>query len=144
MKEQRIELQPTVDLPKPHFEQAIRSPEVQQPDRMSEIAGTVALEQGATGSMPAVSVADDQVNTSLGAVNPVNDTRADGTITSAAMAATMVADDIELIEKEWIIKAKVIVDRTRGDPYAQNQAINQVKADYLKNRYNKEIKLTES
>lgn len=54
------------------------------------------------------------------------------------------ADDVDLIEKEWVHKAKEIVARTKDDPRQQNQEMNRVKADYLKKRYDKDIKLDET
>jgi len=56
-------------------------------------------------------------------------------------AAPAIADDLDLIEKEWVDKAKAIVAQTRNDPYAQNKEINTFKADYMKKRYNKDIKI---
>lgn len=56
-------------------------------------------------------------------------------------AAPAVADDLDLIEKEWVNKAKAIVAQTRTDPYAQNSEMNKFKADYMKKRYNKDIKI---
>ena len=56
----------------------------------------------------------------------------------------LVADDADLIEKEWVIKAKQIVAATSEDPYTQNREISKFKADYLKKRYNKDIKVEES
>ncbi len=50
-----------------------------------------------------------------------------------------IADDIDLIEKEWVEKAKEIVDKTRSNPYLQNKAISEMKADYIKKRYNKDL-----
>lgn len=50
------------------------------------------------------------------------------------------AEDVDLIEKEWVEKAKQIVHRTQGDPYAQSQQLSQMKADYIKKRYNREVK----
>lgn len=55
-----------------------------------------------------------------------------------------VAQDNDLIEKEWVKKAKVVVDQTKEDPYVQNKQLNGVRVDYIKKRYNKEIKLAES
>jgi hypothetical protein len=54
------------------------------------------------------------------------------------------ADDTDLIEKEWVIKAKQIVEHTKTDPYEQSKQLNKIKAEYIKKRYNKEIKLPES
>lgn len=53
----------------------------------------------------------------------------------------MNADDVDLIEKEWVLRAKAIVAATIGDPHAQNIQINRMKADYIKKRYNKDIKV---
>jgi hypothetical protein len=58
-------------------------------------------------------------------------------------SAPGVADDSDLIEKAWVEKAKEIVGRTKDDPYLQNREINKFKADYIKKRYNKDIKVSE-
>lgn len=54
-----------------------------------------------------------------------------------------IADDTDLIEKEWVDKAKEIVAQTAHDPYLQNKEINKIRAEYLKKRYNKELKQSE-
>jgi hypothetical protein len=56
-------------------------------------------------------------------------------------ADSPLADDGDLIEKEWVNKAKRIVDNTREDPYKQSEELTVVKADYMQQRYNKAIKL---
>lgn len=56
-----------------------------------------------------------------------------------AGASPQIADDTDLIEKEWVEKAKEIVEKTRDNPYLQNKAINEIKTDYIKKRYNKDI-----
>ena len=53
------------------------------------------------------------------------------------------AEDIDLIEKAWVEKAKDIVKATHGDPYSQNKELNKVKADYIKKRYDKDVKVIE-
>lgn len=52
-----------------------------------------------------------------------------------------VLDDSDKIEKKWVNKARQIVGRTRGDPYRQNEELTVVKAEYMKQRYNKIIKV---
>lgn len=54
-----------------------------------------------------------------------------------------VGDDVDVIEKEWVNKAKSIVEGSSTDPHRQNKEVNALKADYLRKRYGKEIKLTE-
>lgn len=55
------------------------------------------------------------------------------------VATPAIADDLDLIEKEWVTKAKTIVAQTKDDPHKQNQQISAVKDDYIKKRYNKEL-----
>ena len=52
-----------------------------------------------------------------------------------------VARDGRRIEKEWVVKIKQIINATKNDPYMQSQGIKMSKADYIKKRYNKDIKL---
>lgn len=53
------------------------------------------------------------------------------------------ANDGDLIEKEWVKKAKQIIESTRNDPYQQSKLLTIYKADYMQKRYNKLIKLSE-
>lgn len=53
------------------------------------------------------------------------------------------SDDADLIEKEWVTKAKQIVERTRNDPYKQSEELTVFKADYMKKRYNRTIKVSQ-
>jgi hypothetical protein len=49
------------------------------------------------------------------------------------------AGDDDLIEKEWVDKAKKIISETRDDPYKREQEVNRLQADYLRKRYGKEL-----
>jgi len=53
--------------------------------------------------------------------------------------APQIADDGDLIEKTWVLKAKQIVGRTQSDPHAQTKELHSLKEDYMKKRYNKTI-----
>ena len=81
-----------------------------------------------------------------GQVNPliaktaVDDAATPNPVNSAAPA---IADDGDLIEQEWVIKAKLLVMRTSQDPYEQNKQLAAFRADYLQKRYNKTIKLNQ-
>lgn len=54
-----------------------------------------------------------------------------------------IADDGDLIEKEWVMHVKQIVDHTRQDPYRQTKELHKLKAEYMKKRYNKIIEPVE-
>lgn len=64
-------------------------------------------------------------------------------VVGGAIGQQLIADDTDLIEKEWVIKAKAIVAHTKDDPYRQNEEMTKMKADYLKTRYNKDLKGSE-
>lgn len=55
----------------------------------------------------------------------------------------VVAEDKDDIEKEWVNKAKKIVEQTKVDPYLQERAVSRLQADYMKKRFNKDVKLPE-
>lgn len=61
--------------------------------------------------------------------------------TPAGAGNPTIADDVDLIEKEWVDKAKQIVEMTRSEPYEQKQEVSRLKADYLQKRYNKTVKV---
>jgi len=54
----------------------------------------------------------------------------------------LTANDEDLIEQEWVQKAKKIVASTRDDPYMQEREVSKLQADYMQKRYGKEVKLT--
>jgi hypothetical protein len=54
-----------------------------------------------------------------------------------------IEDDGDLIEKAWVEKAKQIVERTRNDPHKQSEELTVFKADYMKKRYGKTIKISQ-
>ena len=59
------------------------------------------------------------------------------------ISTPVMADDNDLIEKEWVTKAKEIVENTKSDPYRQSKDMTVFRADYMQKRYNKTIKLPE-
>jgi len=87
--------------------------------------GAATNDVGLTTVIPVPVVADDNVV-------------ADTTI----IDAPSVANDDDLIEKEWVDKAKKIVSSTREDPYQQEEAVSKLQIDYLKKRYGRELGVT--
>lgn len=53
---------------------------------------------------------------------------------------SLAADDVDVIEKEWINRAKRIISATKEDPYRQEQEINKLQQLYLQKRYGKTLK----
>jgi len=55
----------------------------------------------------------------------------------------IIADDVDVIEKEWVERAKKIIDLTSDDPYVEAKEISKLKATYLKKRFNKDLPLVD-
>lgn len=53
------------------------------------------------------------------------------------------AADDDLIEKEWVNKAKHIIAQTVDDPRAREEAVGQLQREYLRKRYGKELGASE-
>jgi hypothetical protein len=66
-----------------------------------------------------------------------------GPSVSVSVPTPDIADDGDIIEKEWVMKAKEIVARTRQDPHLQTKELHKFKAEYMKKRYNKTIQPVE-
>ena len=80
-----------------------------------------------------VSVQDD-----ASLVSPLSVT--DGTDASSTIqAVSLPADDADLIEKEWVVKAKDIVRRTKDDPKLQSKELGDLKVTYVNSRFNKTL-----
>jgi hypothetical protein len=63
----------------------------------------------------------------------------DTTQSVASSTTPLVAADDDLIEKEWVDKAKEIIEQTRDDPYVRTQRVNELQRDYLQKRYGKVV-----
>lgn len=55
----------------------------------------------------------------------------------------VVAGDEDVIEKEWVDKAKKIILETKDDPFGRTTRVNELQRDYLKKRYNKDLGASE-
>lgn len=76
---------------------------------------------------------------------PLNKQPANNTPTPQADAGAtgLIADDVDVIEKEWVKKAEQIIHQTKDDPHAQEEEVSKLQKSYLKSRYNKELKQEE-
>lgn len=71
------------------------------------------------------------------ASTPADDS-ADDTSQPATDSPTTANDD-DLIEKEWVEKAKKIITATKDDPYRREQEVSRLQADYLLKRYGRSV-----
>lgn len=59
--------------------------------------------------------------------------------TPVVSTSPAVAEDVDVIEKEWVDKAKQIISSTKDDPYKRSAQVNELQRDYLKKRYGKDL-----
>jgi hypothetical protein len=83
-------------------------------------------------------VQDDQSQTTS---QIVQDSAQTDSTSFAQSSSSLIADDVDVIEKMWVQKAKIIVNETRDDPRKQSTQLSHMKRDYIKKRFNKDIKL---
>lgn len=57
----------------------------------------------------------------------------------ASVVYPAVANDDDVIEKEWVEKAKKVLAETREDPYRREQEVTRLQADYLMKRYGRKL-----
>jgi hypothetical protein len=146
MDPQEQEHTPSFELPPAHTpEPDGQAVSEQGQTAKSEKQGNIALEHGVSQQYADPAAAQFAAPPQQQSATSQVPLQADGAQPAALPSGWMppIADDGDLIEKEWVLKAKEIVARTAHDPHLQNREINKFKADYLKKRYNKEIKLSE-
>lgn len=67
----------------------------------------------------------------------------DDPVQQPVSGSPLVAADEDLIEKEWVDKAKEIIQHTKDDPHARTLRVNELQRDYLQKRYNKIVGASE-
>lgn len=120
----------------PSPEQYIDSePSIEVPQRAPESAPERGGEQLSAVSSPTQPTPDPSLIT-LPTPVALQGQADDATISDDLPQAA--ADD-DLIEKEWVDKAKKIISETRDDPHKQEREVGKLQADYLRKRYGKEL-----
>ena len=84
--------------------------------------------QAAGGSQASGTLSPDDVAAAIAAVpGPTGPTGHVPTPTTAG--------DVDVIEPEWVDKAEEVVRQHQGDPYGEEEAIEDLQGDYLQKRY---------
>jgi hypothetical protein len=90
---------------------------------------------GAATQQPAITMPTPTPTVQPATAQPavITPTTTDDTTTPATAA------DVDLIEKEWVMKAKTVISQTKSDPAGQERMIAELMRDYVKKRYGKEV-----
>lgn len=130
-------MNPELNAPQPNFEQAPPHPEVEALPNRPEVIGERQYEQE-----PGTQQADRQAPPPPMVVVPLPPNPVvplpQQPVVDDSVGPTLAADD-DLIEKEWVDKAKKIILETKDDPFRREQEVAKLQADYLRKRYGKEL-----
>jgi hypothetical protein len=125
------EIGPQFELPK--------APEGREKQRERAMEAQPATEADQAKKTPkAAQMAQPPVSAAAPIAIPVQDVKTPSKSQSTSTSG-MSASDADLIEKQWVNRAKAIVAQTQDDPYKQKKEMGKVKADYIKKRFNKTI-----
>ncbi len=104
--------------------------------------GQERFEQAAEASAR-VSDAANSVSQATAAAVPMATVQDPSASSSVTTTTPLVAADEDLIEKEWVDKAKEIIEQTKDDPHARTLRVNELQRDYLQKRYGKVVGASE-
>jgi len=74
---------------------------------------------------------------------PITITPTDDNLTTNISSYPLIANDDDLIEKEWVDRAKKILAETKDDPYLREKEVSKMQVDYIKKRYGRELGIAE-
>lgn len=126
--------------------EATQDPAVEAPELQKSVPEQVADRAGELPQQTAVvPTADDATQSQQGAMPRGQSvtTQSQATVTAKeqfeAELAKIPAEDVDTIEKEWVEKADEIVEKTKDDPYAENEVQHSLSRAYLKKRFNLDV-----
>ncbi len=61
-------------------------------------------------------------------------------VAPVAAPLPVTAADVDVIEPEWVKRAEEAVSKNRDDPHAEEAAVEELQREYLKARYNLDVK----
>lgn len=101
------------------------------------------LETGAERVEQVAEASAAMADASFAAAQPIQSVDPAATATAVPNDHPAVAADEDVIEKEWVDKAKQIVTETQGDPHSRADRVNSLQKDYLQKRYGKVLGASE-
>lgn len=117
--------------PQPNGEKggAFSNPEIARKgvERQEQYPQSAPVEQASTPPViPSIPVSPPVTRDDSATVQPLSD-------------SPTVAGDDDLIEKEWVERAKKVLAETKDDPYRREQEVGRLQADYLAKRYGRKL-----
>lgn len=127
----------------PRVPEGLPSVEAPQLDRLPPLPTSAEAGLGVGGEryeqVAELSAAQaDATSTAVPATQMTTTSVVDDTTTASA-SAPLIAANNDVIEKEWVDRAKKIITDTKDDPNKREQQVGGLRKDYLRKRYGKEL-----
>jgi hypothetical protein len=115
-------------------------PQSPEPQQLGQITNLEVTPQPSMPVAPAASGSPAPTVPMTAASTPASP--APGTVAASLppVSGPAMADDVDVIEKEWVDRAEQVVAATADDPHAEEEAVEDLQIDYLKKRYGKTVK----
>lgn len=130
--------------PTPVPEQQPTTPEVGAEqalsDKLEAKVAPAAAEAAQSGPKADDGAAAAQAQVAAVATDDHDDQTATPPPVDPANPVPSIAADVDVIEPEWVKKAEEAVAKNREDPRAEEAAVEALQIDYLKKRYNLDVK----
>lgn len=136
MQPQNVEYTPGPEnLPPPPAESGERVPVLPAPEAGVE-TGAERKEQAADTRAASA----DAAGAAVPAQNPVTPLVQDDITPPASVTGPTIAADEDVIEKEWVDRAKKVVNDTKDDPYERSNQVTALQNDYQQKRFGRGTK----
>lgn len=109
------------------------------PETQTPAAGSPEFQPGANQGAPPTQQSPQQQPTNQIPIAPGAPVQQSPQPQRPATPATA-SDDVDVIEKEWVDQAEKAIEKTKDDPHAEEEAVEDLQADYLKKRYGHDLK----
>lgn len=83
---------------------------------------------------------DGAVNAQAVVAAVSTDDAASAQVAPVSSPTPVTAADVDVIEPEWVKRAEEAVAKNREDPHAEESAVEELQREYLKARYNLDVK----
>ena len=117
----------SMNMESPEVMKSGTSPEQMRPNETVVPSSEVG---SAAASPPAARLSAADVAAAIAAVP-----NGSATPVSASAPTPIAANDVDLIEPEWVAKAEDVVAKHQGDPYGEEEAVEALQQEYLQQRY---------
>jgi hypothetical protein len=133
------------ELPKPQIETQNFEAEGHTVDTDRELPSTAAIAERLSSANNAVQAATNNTQT-VTITEPVIPSAASSLQNNTSVtpvSGSLVAGEVDVIEKAWVRLAKAVVENTKNDPHLQSNKLSHVRRDYISKRFKKDIKLAD-